>query len=79
MGISMSTRATRLDFSLTWSLKLGMKRTPVLALLLIGLIVSGDPAHAKCISTLARVQGDLRGQLQQGASCLVNGHLGKGG
>jgi len=43
-----------------------MKRTIVLASLLIGLLVSGDPAHAKCISILVRVRGDVIGQIQEG-------------
>jgi hypothetical protein len=48
-----------------------MKRTAVLASLLIGLIVSGDPAHAKCISILVRVQGDVVGQIQEGDELLL--------
>jgi hypothetical protein len=48
-----------------------MKRTAVLALLLIGLLVSGDPAHAKCISILVRVQGDVVGQIQEGDELLL--------
>jgi hypothetical protein len=48
-----------------------MKRTAVLASLLIGLVVSGDPAHAKCISILVRVQGDVVGQIQDGDELLL--------
>src|SRR5271157_275647 len=48
-----------------------MKRTALLASLLIGLLVSGDPAHAKCISILVRVQGDVVGQIQEGDELLL--------
>ena len=48
-----------------------MKRTAVLASLLIGLLVSGDPAHAKCISILVRVQGNVVGQIQEGDELLL--------
>jgi hypothetical protein len=48
-----------------------MKRTSVLASLLIGLLVSGDPAHAKCISIRVRVQGDVVGQIQEGDELLL--------
>jgi hypothetical protein len=48
-----------------------MKHTAVLASLLIGLLVSGDPAHAKCPSILVRVQGDVLGQIQEGDELLL--------
>ncbi|HXE36056.1 MAG TPA: hypothetical protein VN087_19225 [Verrucomicrobiae bacterium] len=48
-----------------------MKHTAVLASLLIGLLVSGDPAHAKCPSILVRVQGDVLGQFQEGDELLL--------
>jgi hypothetical protein len=48
-----------------------MKRTSGLASLLIGLLVSGNPAHAKCISILVRVQGDVVGQIQEGDELLL--------
>jgi hypothetical protein len=48
-----------------------MKRTGVLVSLLIGLLVSGDPAHAKCISILVRVQGDVVGRIQEGDELLL--------
>ena len=48
-----------------------MKRAAVLASLLIGLLVSGDPARAKCISILVRVQGDVVGQIQEGDQLLL--------
>jgi hypothetical protein len=48
-----------------------MKRTAVLASLLIGMLVSGDPAHAKCISILVRVQGNVVGQIQEGDELLL--------
>ncbi|SRR5258708_5660956 len=48
-----------------------MKRTAVLASLLIGLLVSGDPAHSKCFSILVRVQGDVVGQIQEGDELLL--------
>ena len=48
-----------------------MKRTAVLASLLIGLLVSGDPAQAKSISILVRVQGDVIGQIQEGDALLL--------
>jgi hypothetical protein len=47
-----------------------MKRTAVLASLLMGLLISGGPAHAKCISILVRVQGDVVGQTQEGDELL---------
>ena len=37
-----------------------------MASLLIWLLISGDPAHAKCISILVQVQGDVVGQIQEG-------------
>jgi hypothetical protein len=43
-----------------------MKRTAVLTSLLIGLLIAGDPAHAKCPAILVRVQGDVVGQIQEG-------------
>jgi hypothetical protein len=43
-----------------------MKHTAVLKSLLIGLLISGDPAHAKCPAILVRVQGDVVGQIQEG-------------
>jgi hypothetical protein len=48
-----------------------MKHTAVLASLLIGMLVSGDPVHAKCISILVRVQGDVVGQIQEGDELLL--------
>jgi len=48
-----------------------MKRSAVLASLLIGLLVSGHPAQAKCISILVRVQGDVMGQIQEGDELLL--------
>jgi hypothetical protein len=48
-----------------------MKRTTLLASLLIALLVSGDPAHAKCISILVRVQGEVVGQIQEGDELLL--------
>jgi hypothetical protein len=48
-----------------------MKRTAVLTALLIGLLVAGDPAHAKCPSILVRVQGDVVGQIQEGDELLL--------
>ena len=48
-----------------------MKRTAVLVSLLIGLLVAGDPARAKCISILVRVQGDVMGQIQEGDELLL--------
>jgi hypothetical protein len=48
-----------------------MKRTPVLASLLFALLVYGDPAHAKCISILVRVQGEVVGQIQEGDDLLL--------
>ncbi len=48
-----------------------MKHTAVLASLLIWLLVSGDPAHAKCPSILVRVQGDVLGQIQEGDELLL--------
>ena len=48
-----------------------MRRTAVLAALLIGMLVSGDPAHAKCILILVRVQGDVVGQIQEGDELLL--------
>jgi len=47
-----------------------MRRTAVVASLLVGLLVSGDPAHAKCISIMVRVQGDVLGQTQEGDELL---------
>jgi hypothetical protein len=43
-----------------------MRRTAVLASLLIGLLVSVGPAHAKCPSIPVRVKGDVLGQIQEG-------------
>lgn len=43
-----------------------MKRTAVLTSLLIGLLISGDAADAKCPAILVRVQGDVVGQIQEG-------------
>ena len=48
-----------------------MKRTAVLVSLLIGLLVSGDPAHAKCLSILVRVRGDVMGQIEEGDELLL--------
>lgn len=48
-----------------------MKRTAVLASLLIGLLVSGDPALSKCPSMLVRVQGDVVGEIQEGDELLL--------
>jgi len=48
-----------------------VKRTAILASLLIGLLVSADPAHAKCISILVRVQGNVLGQFQEGDELLL--------
>ena len=42
-----------------------------MASLLVGLLVSGDPAHAKCISIVVRVQGDVMGQIQEGDELLL--------
>jgi hypothetical protein len=48
-----------------------MNRTAVLAALLIGMLVFGDPAHAKCIAILVRVHGDVVGQIQEGDELLL--------
>ena len=48
-----------------------MSRASVLASLLIGLFVSGDPAYAKCVSIPVRVQGDVVGQIQEGDELLL--------
>lgn len=50
---------------------MAVKRTAVLASLLIGLLVSGDPAYAKCISILVKVQGNVVGQIQEGDELLL--------
>lgn len=50
---------------------MGIKRTAVLASLLAGLLVSGDPVHAKCISILVRVRGVVVGQFQEGDELLL--------
>ena len=47
-----------------------MKHTAVLASFLIGLLLAGGPARAKCISILLRVQGDVVGQIQEGNELL---------
>jgi hypothetical protein len=43
-----------------------MKRTAVLASLLMWLLISGDQANAKCSSILVQVHGDVVGQMQEG-------------
>lgn len=48
-----------------------MKRIPVLVSLLMALLVSADPAYAKCISILVRVQGEVAGQIQEGDELLL--------
>jgi len=48
-----------------------VERTAILASLLIGLLVSADPARAKCISILVRVQGNVVGQIQEGDELLL--------
>ena len=48
-----------------------VKPTAILASVLIGLLVSADPAHAKCISMLVRVQGNVVGQIQEGDELLL--------
>ncbi len=48
-----------------------VERTAILASLLIGLLVSADPARAKCISILVRVQGNAVGQIQEGDELLL--------
>jgi hypothetical protein len=48
-----------------------MNRTSVLASLLIGLLVSCDPANAKCVVIPVRVQGDVAGQIQEGDELLL--------
>jgi hypothetical protein len=48
-----------------------MNRTSVLASLLIGLLVSGDLANAKCVVIPVRVQGDVVGQIQEGDELLL--------
>ena len=48
-----------------------VKRTAILASLLIGLLVSADPANAKCTSMLVRVQGNVVGQIQEGDELLL--------
>ena len=42
-----------------------------LGVLLFGLLVSADSAHAKCPSTLVRVQGKVVGQIQEGDELLL--------
>ena len=48
-----------------------MKRTAVLASLLIGLLVSGDSVLAKCLLMLVRVKGNIVGQIQEGDELLL--------
>jgi hypothetical protein len=48
-----------------------MKRTAVLKSLVVGLLISGDPAHAKCPAILVRVQGYVVGQIQEGDELLL--------
>jgi hypothetical protein len=48
-----------------------MNRTYVLASLFIGLLVSGDPANAKCVVIPVRVQGDVAGEIQEGDELLL--------
>jgi hypothetical protein len=48
-----------------------MNRTAILAALLIGMLVSGESAHAKCPAILVRVHGDVVGQIQEGDELLL--------
>src|SRR5260370_41817419 len=48
-----------------------VKRTAVLASLVIGLLVSADRGNAKCTSMLVRVQGNVVGQIQEGDELLL--------